>query len=391
MRVLVRNRDQSGAVALLVALLSVVLFGIAAFVVDLGSAYSSKRQLQTGADAAALAGAAVYAQKPGTCASLLSNAGVRAEAQAAADGELSNNFPQASGTAIQVTCPAGGGLEVTYVDSFNSPTYFAGLFGVKSLAVSRLAAARDRVPPTAPGLRPYGVCDGDANPATLPSAVIQIGGPGNAHGGSDCPEAESGGNWWNLNCPEDPGSSDPNELADQLTNGCSDDVTIVTGQDPSTPATLSASLTSACHTASAYSSSCLSGDTGNNLKNSKVTAAWDSLLGKTIIVPVFCSTPTCNPDTVQGTGGSGTHYPIYKLASVEVCGFHIYNKDNQYATDSTCASPTYNLAYVKSLDKAQVSFFFRFVQFQVDGGDKGNNCDFGNACDGGLRGLILTR
>jgi hypothetical protein len=48
---------QSGQVAVLVGILMVSLVGMAAFVVDTGSIYSTRRYLQTAADAAALAGA----------------------------------------------------------------------------------------------------------------------------------------------------------------------------------------------------------------------------------------------------------------------------------------------------------------------------------------------
>jgi hypothetical protein len=52
-----RARDESGAVAVLVAALSLVLFGIAALVVDLGLARDVRRQAQNAADSAALAAA----------------------------------------------------------------------------------------------------------------------------------------------------------------------------------------------------------------------------------------------------------------------------------------------------------------------------------------------
>lgn len=50
-----RMRGDDGAVAVLVALLAVVLFGFGAFVIDLGALYSERRQLQKGADAGAFA------------------------------------------------------------------------------------------------------------------------------------------------------------------------------------------------------------------------------------------------------------------------------------------------------------------------------------------------
>jgi hypothetical protein len=52
-----RAEGETGAVAILIALLLVVLLGVAALVVDLGMLYHSKRQLQTAADAAAIAAA----------------------------------------------------------------------------------------------------------------------------------------------------------------------------------------------------------------------------------------------------------------------------------------------------------------------------------------------
>jgi hypothetical protein len=56
-RVRGRGRDESGAVAVLVAGLSLVLFGIAALVVDLGLARDTRREAQNAADSAALAAA----------------------------------------------------------------------------------------------------------------------------------------------------------------------------------------------------------------------------------------------------------------------------------------------------------------------------------------------
>ncbi|WP_442940073.1 pilus assembly protein TadG-related protein [Nocardioides sp. B-3] len=59
-----RPRNRDGAIAVLVALLAVVLFTLSAFVADLGVAYTSKRQLQTAADAGALAAAKRLAGNP---------------------------------------------------------------------------------------------------------------------------------------------------------------------------------------------------------------------------------------------------------------------------------------------------------------------------------------
>ena len=52
-----RLRDDSGVIAVIVAVFAVVMFGLAALVVDLGLARETKREAQSAADAAALAGA----------------------------------------------------------------------------------------------------------------------------------------------------------------------------------------------------------------------------------------------------------------------------------------------------------------------------------------------
>src|SRR5680860_369223 len=51
-----RDRDESGAVAIMVALMVVVLVSVAALAVDLGSAFVVKREVQKRTDFAALAG-----------------------------------------------------------------------------------------------------------------------------------------------------------------------------------------------------------------------------------------------------------------------------------------------------------------------------------------------
>lgn len=67
-----RMRNDDGAVAVLVALLSVVLFGLGALVMDVGALYSERRQLQNGADAGALAVGQACAG--GDCGSFLGDA-----------------------------------------------------------------------------------------------------------------------------------------------------------------------------------------------------------------------------------------------------------------------------------------------------------------------------
>jgi len=69
------RRDESGAVAIVIAvLMASVLLGLGAVVLDIGSLYGERRQLQNGADAAAVAVAQGCAP-PAACDSLTSNGG----------------------------------------------------------------------------------------------------------------------------------------------------------------------------------------------------------------------------------------------------------------------------------------------------------------------------
>ena len=99
----IQQRDERGAVAIVAGLLSVVLLGMTAFTVDFGMAYSTKRQLSSASDAAALAADAIYkTEYQGLCTvpgndpnnPVAANANVRADAEAAADSLFLQNYPK---------------------------------------------------------------------------------------------------------------------------------------------------------------------------------------------------------------------------------------------------------------------------------------------------------
>jgi hypothetical protein len=135
-----RRRDERGAVALIVGLLSIVLVGISAFSVDLGQAYVTKRQLSAASDAAALAADAYYKTNyKGLCtvpgndpnSPVAANAGVRASAEAAADDLFTQNYPAgtaADGSITNLSCN-GTGVQVTYTASGKSSSPFGPLLG----------------------------------------------------------------------------------------------------------------------------------------------------------------------------------------------------------------------------------------------------------------------
>jgi predicted outer membrane repeat protein len=136
----VRRRDERGAISIIVASLTVILIVVAAFTVDFGMAYLTKRQLSTAADAAALAADAVYkTEYKGVCTvpgndpetPVAANANVRSHAESAADSLFLENYPQgtaADGTITDVRCK-GTGVEVVYSATGDSDSPFGVLAG----------------------------------------------------------------------------------------------------------------------------------------------------------------------------------------------------------------------------------------------------------------------
>lgn len=99
-----RLRGDDGAVAVVVAILMVAMLGFGALVLDSGSLYAERRQLQNGADAAALA-AAPDCALPAGCATTAQGTAVAKAGQNANDGSALVASP--SGPAV---CGSGGGL-----------------------------------------------------------------------------------------------------------------------------------------------------------------------------------------------------------------------------------------------------------------------------------------
>jgi Flp pilus assembly protein TadG len=169
MRVLqLRNaaRSDDGAVAVFVAILALLLIGLSAFAVDLGSAYAVKRQLSVAADAAALdAGAAVNAALPagaGCTPSVLTQIGAQSKAEAAANTTNAGNDNSGKSVIDSVTVRCQGGVvEVDVVNSRTIPSIFGGIFGVDRQVPRRAATSQVFVPSVGVGLRPFAACQDD--------------------------------------------------------------------------------------------------------------------------------------------------------------------------------------------------------------------------------------
>jgi hypothetical protein len=99
MRRMMRKDDEQGAIAIIVALVSIVLFGAAALVVDIGSLHLERRELQNGADASALALAQACAGKESACTS---------QSAAATYGQQSFTNPNARDGSADLVCVMDG-------------------------------------------------------------------------------------------------------------------------------------------------------------------------------------------------------------------------------------------------------------------------------------------
>ena len=84
-------------------------------------------------------------------------------------------------------------------------------------------------------------------------------------------------------------------------------------------------------------STCLKQDQGNNFHNS--TDSWQTLVGQTIQMPVFCVRTKCSNMAVAGNGNNAA-YAIQQIATVEVCGFKLNPRgpSGGWPTTGPCAT-----------------------------------------------------
>lgn len=123
--------SERGATAVIVAILLVALFGFTALAVDLGAAWADKKQLQNGADAAALAIAQQCAA--GTCPG-----SPNSEADSYAKANKFNATSSATGSAVI----DAGAQQVTARAEENLTHWFAPVIGINSSLVAAEATAK---------------------------------------------------------------------------------------------------------------------------------------------------------------------------------------------------------------------------------------------------------
>lgn len=133
-------KDEQGAVAIILALCLVVLVGAGALAVDTAQAWSARRQLTMGTDAAALATARALATKTGGCE--------------LAAPQLFKNAP--AGRLASCT-PSAGTVTVSATQSV--PYALAAVLGQQEGTVHASTTVQYGTPSSVRGLRPITLCD----------------------------------------------------------------------------------------------------------------------------------------------------------------------------------------------------------------------------------------
>lgn len=406
MRVLLNNlrnrrerKDERGATVVVVAMITTVLLVISAFTLDFGMAFVGKRNLQKAADAGALAAAQVLTQFPGTCNNVASNSTARTAAQFAANRMRQSNreagFTDSRQVDFDIKCdPDLKVLLVEYQLEGDTTSFFGQLAGGDdTITTTRQAEATVDVAPGARrGMRPLALCSASFDPGYMDRSgdFVRIHFPGAGRVPPESCDVDLSGNWWLLDCPEERTGS-ANELRLQIRNGCQGPVSVIPGQtDATTPGALTVVLEDACPEAEQDSETCMSGNPGNITQGGNSTfTEWTNLAdrGEESLFPVFCAPIDCSAVTAGGNGTNAV-FPVYKLVSAIVCGFH-FDASNRH--DSTHANCNGN-PYLTAGDNTTNNYFvFKLIQGRVTGTTEESDCALGAECDGGLRRTRLTR
>src|SRR5919198_3800621 len=258
------RRCERGQALVIMVLLLVSLLGMATLVLDVGSWFRSKRQLQSTADAAALAGAQALPNSPGNASALAQQyATQNASDLASADYSIGSDLAPNDRITVHVARDA--------------PGFFAKIFGIDSVHVGATAIAQAKMMAQARHVAPITVkntepmlggpgcpCLGPGNETTI---QLRTGAPG----GFALVDLSGNGN----------GNTSNDAIADWIVNGYPDYLPVGT-----------------------YLS-----DPGAKFNNSKIQNALDSRIGGELLFPVY--------DTYS-SGGANAGYHVIGWAA-----FHI--------------------------------------------------------------------
>jgi Flp pilus assembly protein TadG len=255
------RRCERGQALVLMVLLMVALLGLATLVVDAGSWFRSKRQLQSTADAAALAGAQALPNSPGNASAL-------------AQQYATKNAPDLSSADYSIRSDLAPNDQITVHVTRNAPGFFARIFGLASVQVGATATAEAKTMAQARHVAPITVknthpmlsgsgcpCFGPGNETTIP---LRTGAPG----GFALVDLSGSGN----------GTTGNDQIASWIVNGYPDYLPVGT-----------------------YFS-----DPGAKFNNSQIQDALNSRIGSELLFPVY--------DTYSG-GGSNAGYHVIGWAA----------------------------------------------------------------------------
>ncbi len=315
-----RVGGDDGAVAVIVAVLAVVLFGFGALVVDVGALYDERRQLQNGADGAALALAQSCAVGP--CGSL---SGQKTLAQPYADGNARD-----SASNLREICGSGHPDLAACTD----PTTVPGNGYVKVRTQTGTSGTVTKMPPLlARVLDPN--YDGTTVRAT---SVANWGAPGSASSAipftfGDCEWEHYTNSGLTYAGPIVPPSWPGPEAIIHLSSGSSLCPGSPPGGDSSGGFGWLGGDADNCTEATV-----VDGFVGTKTGLGSAGCNWNALIGKTVHVPVFdCHTDTDVPDpdylpgppvTCHGQGspaekGTSVRYHIVGYAAFFMTGIHV--------------------------------------------------------------------
>lgn len=163
-----REPDEAGAILVWFALLTVLLLTMAAFAVDFGAAYASRRALSVDTDAAALVGAKAAADKYGELAPRGGNCEpIETELTSAANTAITAFWADEGldGTStMSLACEADNTVLVSVVANTTSSRFFSVVLGSGDLDISVGATAKVDGTTAVGGLRPLAFCLQDLPP-----------------------------------------------------------------------------------------------------------------------------------------------------------------------------------------------------------------------------------
>ena len=143
---------EKGQIAVIAAIVLFAVMGMLVFVIDVGSVYQTRRDLQTIADSAVLAGVQELPENPALAV------------QTAVNYAALNNFNiSSSDVIISKTYVNNDTITVTAVNP-NTKLYFAGIFGQNSATVGANAKAIIGSPSKVKGIVPWGFQENNYTP-----------------------------------------------------------------------------------------------------------------------------------------------------------------------------------------------------------------------------------